>query len=389
MTLVPLGVLGASCALGGFEQVGPPPVDAGTDLGCQHATVPLPPNIADADFGDGDPNAETEFTVALKAIRMKRSADAGPLGLDLDRFCSCQGETPSCIPPPGQKEELACDKPEGRDNQAAALFGLIETVLLFDPEQDELSELYSSFANLGRWSILMRISNYNGLANDPQVRVEWYPSGGTPMPPQWNGSDEWPIVPSAISDAGSAMDGGLLARYFDNEAYVVDGKLVFALLESEFTATNGLTQLSMTISDGTGMARIESVGVGQYALRDGVIAGRVKLIDLFKMVTDFRDHNGAPLCATVSNPFWGVTRDAFCRGLDIQVGSPQLNKKCDAFSVGLGFESEPARIGAIEPGMSGQMNCNPGEDPLSVYLDAGCPPPMNVDAAVPVDAPMD
>jgi hypothetical protein len=370
MTLVPLGVLGASCALGSFDKI-EPPVDAGIDLGCQHTTVPLPPNLTDADNGDAVSTGDVEFTAALRTLRMKRTADGGALGLDLDRYCSCQGEPPSCVPPPKQDPELSCDIAQGRDNQAIALFRIIESVLLFDPEGDELSELYSEFANLGRWSILMRVTGYNGLPNDDQVRVEWYPSGGMPSP-TWSGNDAWPVVPSAISDAGVAPDGGPLARFADNDAYVTNGELVFSLIESEFTASNGLTQLSMTITDGTGTATIEK-GPNGYYLRNGIIGGRLELSNVFKMAADFRDHNGVPFCANASNPYWNSTRDAFCRGLDIQVGSPQPSKKCDALSIGMGFEAEPAQIGPIEPAQSGQMNCPLGEDPLSVFIDSGCP----------------
>lgn len=371
MTLVPLGVLGASCALSTFEKVQPPP-DAGPEK-CEHTAPPLPPNLLDADNGDAVSSGDVEFTVAVRTLRMKRTADGGPLGIDLDRYCSCTEDPPSCIPPPDQDPTLACDLPGGRDNQVIALFRIIELVLLFNPDGDELSELYSEFANLGRWTILMHVSGYNGLPNDDKVRVEWYPSGGT-MNPVWMGSDVWPVVPSSILDSGVAPDGGPTARFFDNDAYVTNGKIVFSLIESEFTATNGLTQLSMTISDGTGTAQLEK-GPNGFEMRDGIIAGRLEVSNLFKMVGDFRDHNGAPFCANEANPYWTATRDAFCRGLDIQVGSPQPNKKCDAISVGLGFEAEPAITGPIEPGLSGQMQCPMGQDPLTVYKEAGCPTP--------------
>jgi hypothetical protein len=393
MTLVPLGVLGVSCALSSFEKVEPPP-DAGPQE-CRPASVPLPPNLLDADNGDAVSSGDVEFTVAVKTLRMKKTFDAGPLGLDLDRYCSCQGDTPSCIAPDKQDPALRCDLPDGRDNQLIALVRIIEVALLLDTEGDELSALYSEFATLGRWSILMRVSEYNGLPNDDKVRVEWYPSGGFKapvdgglddaglddaglddaapegLPPFWQGKDPWPIVPSAFEDAGA--DAAPVAKFADNEAYVTNGKLVFSLISSEFTATNGFTRLSMTISEGSGMAQIEQGPYGYY-LRDGIIGGRLELRNIFKMVADFRDHNGAPFCANVKNPLWGATLQAFCRSPDIQVGSAQVNKKCDAISVGLGFEAEPAVVGPIEPGLTGQENCEVGEDPLSYYDEAGCPP---------------
>ncbi|HRI71771.1 MAG TPA: hypothetical protein PK156_46380, partial [Polyangium sp.] len=58
------------------------------------------------------------------------------------------------------------------------------------------------------------------------------------------------------------------------------------------------------------------------------------------------------------------------------------NKKCDAISVGLGFEAEPAITGNVEPAnYDGGIDCGPGEDPYSIYLETGCPEPEVSDAA--------
>lgn len=365
MAVMPLGVLAASCALGTFDKIEPPPPKG---LECRHTSVPLPPDLADASNGDASSNGDVEFTTALRRIRLKYSADGGPLGLDLDRYCSCQGEPPSCIAPEGQDPALSCDRAEGRDNQVSDVFRIIEAVLLFPPEGDQLSDLYSEFANLGRWTIVVRVVGYNGLPNDDNVRVEWYPSGGTPSP-QWDGNDTWPVVPSCVTDAGVPL-------YVDNDAYVTNGNLVFAMTESPFTATNGTNRLSVLVSDGTGSARIV-VDKNGYHLADGVLAGRVKLDNLFRMVADFRNHNGAAFCADNNNLYWQPTREIFCRGLDIQVGSPQPNKKCDAMSIAVGFDSEPAHLGNAEvvDGGGVQMDCPLGLDPYSAFLDAGCPPP--------------
>ncbi len=377
MTLAPLSVLGASCALGGFEKVEGGPSDAGVDQGCQHATVPSPPDMD----GGVEAGPDQEFTTAMRVLRLKKSATGGPLGLDIDRFCSCQGDKKSCIPPPLQPEDLACDQAEGRDNQAQALFGLLELVLNLDPKTDGLSELYSSFAELGRWSVLIRVSGYNGTANDDKVRVEWYPSGGTGMPPLWNGVEPWPVVPTAFEevtvpiydDAGMPTDAGMqvtVPKYVDNDAYVTNELLVFSLPNSVLAASNGQTRLAMNLTDGTVMARIDKQPTGIF-LRDGVVAGRMKQEDLFRMVGDFRDHNGMPFCT--DNPFWPTTKDAFCRGLDIQTGFAVPNKRCDAVSVGLGFESEPATIGPVEEAMPSAINCDMGLDPVSNVQMFPCP----------------
>ncbi len=397
MTIVPIGILGASCALGTFEKV-EAPSDAGPD-GCVRATVPLPP--LPESLGQQWPKppkaSGEEFTTAIRVLRTKFDANGGPLGLDLDRFCSCQDEPVSCVPRADQDKDLSCDLPGGRDNQLTQFFRLIELVLSLDPETDSLGTLYSSFAELGRWTIVFRVTGYNGLPNDDKVRVEWYPSntlyvdgglpdGQAPMPPVWNGQDTWAISPSAVLDASAPTETPV---FFDNDAYVTNGTLVFALQEGDLVVTNGLTRLSITISNGVVMAEIDPYS-DSYFLRNGLMAGRVSEQNLFKMVSQFRDHNGAPFC-TVGNPYWLATRDAICRGGDIQVGPPSPNKRCDAISMALGFQADPALLGGVGATLSGQMDCPNGQDPLTEYLEAGCPPPLTpiIDAGAPPDASSD
>ncbi len=397
MTIVPLGILGASCALGTFEKV-EAPSDAGPD-GCVRASVPNPP--APDSLGEAWPKPTVatgdEFTAAIRVLRMKFDANGGPLGLDLDRFCSCEGEPVSCVPRSDQDKDLSCDLPGGRDNQLTQFFNLIEFVLGLDPKADSLGALYSSFAELGRWTILFHVTGYNGLPNDEKVRVEWYPSntlyvdgglpdGQAPMPPVWNGQDTWAISPSAVKDPNAPTDTPV---FFDNDAYVTNGKLVFALQESELLVTNGLTRLAITISNGVVMADIDPYGTA-YVLRNGLMAGRVSEENLFRMVTQFRDHNGSPFC-TMGNPYWLATRDAICRGGDIQVGPPSPNKRCDAISMALGFETATAQLGGVGPTFDGQTDCPPGQDPLTEYFEAGCPPPVMplMDGGPPPDAPAD
>ncbi len=376
MSLVPLAVLGASCALGSFEKV-EAPVDAGIDLGCQHATVPIPPTAEALDGGwpDATLATGTEFVAAIRVLRTRYALDGGPLGLDLDRFCSCQGETPSCIPRSDQDKDLSCDLAAGRDNQLTTFFRLVEYVLGFTSDEDSLGVLYTQFAELGRWTILFRVTGYNGLPNDEQVRVEWYPSSGlsgqAPMPPAWEGADEWAVAPSSVVDPEA---GVLEPKYFDNDGYVTNGVLVFSLPKSELLVTNGLNRLSITISDGTVMGQIDPYG-SSYVLRDGIIAGRVSEENMFKMAADFRDHNGVPFC--IDTPGWLATRDGICRGADIQVGSAAPNKRCDAVSLALGFDTAAAKLGGVGQTMTGQIDCADGGagDPYSAYLDSGCPAP--------------
>lgn len=351
--------LASSCALDGFEKFTPPP-DAGEE--CGHAAVPGPPSPTPEN--DADPGEE--FVVALRVLRLKTDSKGGDLGLDLDRFCSCQGEDRSCVPPEGQPEKLACDKSMGRDNQIPVLFNYVEIAL----QKGDLSGFYSAFAEVGNWSILFHVSGYNGEPNDSKVRVAWYGSPGTAFVPAWQGADAWPIATSTLVDPANVN----APRYFDDFAYVANGTLVLSAPEGGIEIAGGLTRLRIGLQTGSISARIEKDAQGRYVLRDGLIAGRIPQPALFEMIKSYRDDEGNPFCT--NNPFWGVTQDLFCRGLDIQAGVPEPNKPCNAVSFAAGFNADPAVLGAPAPPAVETQGCTPETDPLAEFNAMGCPKPM-------------
>lgn len=381
MLLVPTATAVASCTLGDFTKASGPTTeaDAGEDGGCGHATVPLP---AAADNEGGPPADTTEFVVALHAIRLVNGPGGTDLGLDLDRFCSCQGESGSCVPPKGQDPDsgVACDLAQGRDNQMPILFSALGAAF----QLPDLSPLYSDFAHNGGWSLLMRIRNYNGQANDPQVHVAWYAASadGNKMPPnpppKWDGTDMWPIVEDSVDlDAG---DGGPFGfdtpRYFDNNAYVVDNKLVFSLPSNRISIAGGQSRFAVKIVTGTAIADIQKNAMGQYVLRNGVLAGRIPVADLFQMLSDFRTDQGSAICA--NDQFYKLAKYAFCTGLDIQTGPAVPQLPCDAASIAIGFDSDPAQLGYVIPADPVPSACPPGLDPSSEFADSGCGSPSPI-----------
>ncbi|MRG90650.1 hypothetical protein [Polyangium spumosum] len=357
--LAPTVGLASSCALDSFEKVEPTP-DAGE--ACGHASVPEPPSPTPEN--DADPGEE--FVVALRVLRLKTDSQGVDLGLDLDRFCSCQGEGRSCVPPEGQPEEISCDKSQGRDNQIPALFNYVELAL----QKGDLSKYYTGFAEVGNWSVLFHVSGYNGQPNDAKVRVAWYGSPGTAFVPAWQGSDAWPIATSALLDPTNVST----PRYVDDFAYVANGTLVLSAPAGGIEIAGGKTRLRIALETGTISARIEKDDQGRYVLRDGLIAGRIPQPELFAMIASYRDDDGNSFCT--NNPFWGVTQDLFCRGLDIQTGPPEQNKPCNAVSFAAGFDADPAMLGAPTPPAADSPGCAPEFDPVAAFMTMGCTKPM-------------
>lgn len=276
------------------------------------------------------------FTTALRSINL---GDKGVVGLDLDLTCSCHGKGASCIEPIQH-----CDDDAGRDDSAKAIFNTL--ALAFGPSSFGSANL-SAQAEDGIWTILFRVKGYNGTANDAQVEFDWYLSTGfdktTASKPAWQGGDAWKVTASNVN--GANIDDPL---YRDTHAYVSDNMLVASIPEIPILLpTGGLGHISFTLSGAGVLARISyDPELKTYRLIDGQVVGRIKLTDVFKTISSFRDNKGKPLCT--NSPFYGLTKNNFCASADILAapGTPSL--PCDAISFAIGFTADPAVFGVVD-----------------------------------------
>jgi hypothetical protein len=213
-------MVAAGCVVGGFDLASGAGGDDGSGGGtggassgqggaggeiCAHATWPPPPSIT-------DPGANTvDFVVAGRTLDFgEQDLSNGPqVGYDLDNRCTCQGEGPSCKEPEFATEDH-CDGPAGRDNAVAQLFNRLGQ---FDA--DFTSANYTERANDGEGTLLVRVRDYNGQANDQQVTVAIFPSPGMDKDPcntgsttpQWDGNDLWAVDRSALVGWGGGGSG--------------------------------------------------------------------------------------------------------------------------------------------------------------------------------------
>jgi hypothetical protein len=339
-------VLGASCKVLTAE--------GGPEL-CPHAVAPSPPE--QKNLG----GVET-FVVAWRKLLLQGNPDPGaaPIGLDLDKLCTCQGEPSSCVAPAGQPDGGACDGEDGRDLASSGLLGILGKAL----NKDDLGVFYSGFAEKGVWGVLLRVSGYNGEANDDEVRLEWYVSAGFGALPLWDGSDAWPISSKSLMDGSMNLNE---PRYVDPLAYVKDGMLVASLPEGAVVFAGGMTNLELRLTAGTLMGRIEK-GANGYSIVDGNIATRMRLADAFLMVSSFRSDEGLAFCT--NDIVWTqLIRPQICRAPDIQVGAIEPNKPCDAISFGIGFDAYPAQLGNVVPVLPPAGGCPPEFDPINDSCD--------------------
>lgn len=360
--VAPTALWAPSCLLDGFERV--PAMTTEEDAGvepsvCTHVTYPPPPPPDTADAGAVD----LSFTVALRTIDLGEDPASAAVGLDLDGTCTCLGEGPSCQPVYPDAGQSACDLNGGRDNVGTKLFEFMRTA--FTASQFG-STFYSQQAEIGRWSVLMRVRHYNGQPDDSQVQLDWYVSPGLGGAfPVWDGNDQWPV------QSDQAIGGDIdQPQFTDPAAYVTNYILVAGLPELPMRLGGAVSSIEVYLSGAFLMAEIgaEPDAGDASVLRQGTLVGRWTLQNLFRSIGSYRSETGEPYCT--DDLFYSAAKQQLCARADIlsKPGSPTAT--CDALSLGMAFNTWPAKIGGLHDGGAGDaatdvviQNCPPETDP--------------------------
>ena len=385
--------LAASCAVPGFDLVDSTPGGQGGESAggrggsgasggqgaCQSVEPPLSPATT-------DPGADVDFVAAVRTLDFGEdfTPGVGPtVGYNLDARCTCLGDAPSCAPVGNEPEE--CDGPGGRDNAVARLF---DNLSMFEPNAFN-SQSHSASANDGSFSLLFRVTDYNGAANDESVTLAIYTSGGmnrdpcNPTTPSWDGTDRWPVDAISLGTGagggaggagglgGSGGAGGACAgaqgydlddpRFISAFGYVTEGVLVANLPEAGIALSVDDAPILLRLVGGSVTARIEASAEGYY-LRSGVMTGRWKVTDFFGFVGTFTT-GGNHICK--DSVLYGPIKELVCNYADIHAEVLGSAAPCDAMSFGMGFEASPAQLGiVVEDNTSGQGGgCPVDQDP--------------------------
>ncbi|MSP26722.1 MAG: hypothetical protein EXR75_16590 [Myxococcales bacterium] len=402
LTLAAVGPwLGASCVVAGFElvpggggsgggsvgSVGSGAGGSGADGGgaCIGATWPDPPTTVEPAPDD------VEFVAALRTVDIGEAdpqlAMQGPsVGYDLDARCTCLGDGASCQKPAFASGDH-CDGPGGVDNATARLFALAA------PFAKELSSAnQSASAAAGNWSLLARVSEFNGTLNDAQVRVALYPSPGLDADPCWprgklpsfNGTDAWPVDIVSLEDpvdvGGAGGGGGEPApdgcagltgydynkpRFVDAKAYVNDGVLVASLPELGLAFSSKGKMVEFKLVAGFVTGRLENSASG-WRIRDGLLVGRWPLKEMFLALTSVVV-SGEVVCT--DNSIYGLLKEKACTFTDIAASFGGPTTECDALSVGLRFQTEPAKLGIAWKRIANAGMCPAATDPANDSCD--------------------
>lgn len=354
LTLVGLAVATLSCQLiiGLERPEGTPPVlegpevDAGPEDPCKHSRGPKAP------AKDDDLDTKKSYWFAAQHLTAPLPKGGVPGGLDLDNACTCGADLhdggPSCV-----SSKPICDPDGGVDDSLGSILGDIASSVDIDP----LGPVNSNVAR-GSRTLLLYVADYNGKANDTDVRVNFVNAGGlftnigcdgnprsldvtyrhdgtkrTPSDrdryaPAFDGCDRW----SPAKALGPGRIPGNLVR-----GYVRDHTLVVPFDEVALDVFGNRATVSNVLMVAT------LVPEGERFRVEGVIAGRVPFEELLQAIGGGQVNQGfedGGYRAACEDPFWALfMQQRLCDAKDVMAAASEdfLGRRCDAVSVQLSF----------------------------------------------------
>ena len=318
---------------------------------CSHATIPPPP------AKDDDPTGQVPTLVlAVRDESVSGTVDGGaPIGFDLDGVCTCfpemttaHGGSPSCIAPEGGTP--ACDGDGGVDRQISALLAAYTVP--------------TGGAATGGRTLLLKITKYNGRANDREVFVGFIASpgifdstgcpgaddaGASPYLPTWKGCDLFALDESSVLP-GTNEPLSYLPAYVTDHVLVVPPAaqpVLFDVGNTSLVVSGSLLAARLVALDSLLQAIEPPPAVGTLFRMEGTAAGRVRTTDALRAIAKGQAiSDGGPLCG-FPNFYNSVKRTFICPSADIATSPADdfKNAGCDALSLALAFTADPAQLG--------------------------------------------
>lgn len=338
-----------------------------------------PPRPTTPDQPDGE-----ELIFGLRDVVLNQETNAlwAQLGYDLDGYCTDSPDFAlGCELPPGggrpsQDGERGIDNVFGKD-----LFPLVNGVV---PGLEESSR---DLQLQGRGLVVVRLKDWNGLPDDPQVHVTITQSVDTvaaapdaPVPdvtfvdneavlgsgdlapaPAWDGNDyTWVRADTFL--AGNFDD----PLVYDANAYVTDNTFVVRLPDRVEILFQGIdVGVTVRVTGGIATGRITE---DRMRVEDVIVAGRWSVVDLL------RTAESVGVCQ-------GSEQYDFLRGrlealVDVSSDvTAEPGAVCDAISLGVGFTGFRVRLGGVVEGPMPTNTCETPPDGGAPDPDAGSPDP--------------
>ena len=284
------------------------------------------------------------------------------IGYDLDSKCT---SSDTCLGDP-TNPSISC-KPTGqqvpydgnycRDNT----FGRLEVTASTIPELGGKYGLNDDAFNcalcVGDYNFVIKMSDYNGTAEDDHVRIDLYPSPGLDTPLPWDcASGEWKNHPCITPDLALNVEDSVVpsgtggpdlgdSTIFDDTAYVHEGYVVINLPPNTQFAFPGkrpgvATAFPVVLDQGIVTGKITHAQDGTWSIEDGTISGRSPVADMIEGLRLIG------LCE--SDPNYALINNFLTQNLDVLAdGTTDPSRSCDALSLAVAFTAGQQTAGKL------------------------------------------
>lgn len=329
---------------------------------------PAPPRGA-VDGPDGE-----ELVFALRNVHLDQATDESwkDIGWNLDRKnTTAQDPIMECEPPGGIP---TVDGTAGIDNKfGAQLYPILQ--LRYSNTQarfagDTLEQFARDSETSGLGAVIIRVRDYNGLADDPQVTVDISQSvfgtqgtagqatapavnetnktlaNGQPLPAlKWDGND-WFWV-RTDNFVGSGMSNPVIE---DRRAYVTNHQVVIRLPDRATIRFVGQgLGVSVQLTDAVAVATMDPA----HTAMEVDVGGRWAVSDLIETA------QYVGICPTAMD--FDLLTGILAGFADLMSDPTQAgtSSTCDALSIGVTFDGPRARIGGVAPADPLPNPCQP------------------------------
>lgn len=285
------------------------------------------------------------------------------IGFDLDGVCTlsppCESPGAAVVSCRTQSTNPPTDGKLCRDNQIGKLAYRFETqerlqgILPSDPE-------FNCALCRGDYNFILRVQGYNGAADDPAVRVDFYPSTGlttlkdidctredwdADQPACWTRTDKWNIQREGLEQPPSSDTDLTDSNAADPTAFVRASTLIVRMPPNTVmwypSGDSGRQMLPLTVQEGTLTGTLRETEEEGWVLEDGLITGRTKGTDMLGGL----ERIGVCPGSEAHRDAEFFARDA----LDVLSSSEaQPDVPCDSLSLALTLTAAQAEIGVIE-----------------------------------------
>lgn len=336
--LVCFSVTLAACGSGGDTgDAGSASGSGGSGPPAEPDAVPPPPGPAKAPDGTGS------VTFAIRKLFLggfDRNGTPDPengwkqYGYNVDGLNSTELSTGLCKPFEGAPESLAADGPGGIDNSFGHHIEPVFRGIAMGFEDEVNLEIEEGGVNM-----LITIDALGADADYNPLSSRLYRAPKLDHAPAFDGSDTWPVSSLSLDDPADVTSAKVIATtsYLAGNTWVgiVDGEIPFALAGSDFGLRLPIKHAVITLE----------LSPDHQSATNGVISG-LMATDAFiealeEIALSFDPSLGCePMIDSIS--------EQFKQASDIlSTGKQSPITKCDAISVGIGFDAARVTLGPI------------------------------------------